>query len=97
MVLWDKEQWVQFFTSIHIPADQSSSYADIFIENHITEENLPEFQEINLQELGLTAFGDIKNILKYTRSLRKSATPLPTPDSTHTHQLPSTFMKTPAA
>ena len=51
MALRDKEQCSGlFFTSIHIPADQSSSYADIFLENRITEENLPEFQQINLQE-----------------------------------------------
>ena len=60
MALRSKEQWVQFFTSIQIPADQASEYASIFVENRITEENLPEFQQIDLQELGITAFGDFR-------------------------------------
>ena len=96
MALRSKEQWVQFFTSIQIPADQASEYASIFVENRITEENLPEFQQIDLQELGITAFGDIKNILKRTRALHTSSTPQSTPDSTNTPN-PSIFMKTPAA
>ena len=62
------------FTSLHIAADQSSAYADIFIENCITEGNLTEFQQLDLQELGLTAFQDIKNIPKRTQSLQSSIT-----------------------
>lgn len=46
--------------------DQSSTYADIIIENRITEENLCDFQQIDQQELGITASGDLKSKLKCT-------------------------------
>ena len=96
MALRTKEQWVNFFTSLHIPADQSSKYADIFLDNRITEDNLPEFLQSDLRELGFTALGDIKNILKHTRLLQQPSNISTTPDSTQ-HTTSQLFMKTPAA
>ena len=44
--------------------------------NTIQYNTIQELQQLDLQELGITAFGDIKDILKRTRSLKP-----PTPSS----------------
>ena len=64
MVLQTKEQWTKLFGSIHIPADTVTVYADKFILDYITKLNFPDFTKDDLQELGITAIGDIKNTLR---------------------------------
>ena len=94
MVLPTKELWVNFFTSIPIPPTQSSEYTNA---NHITEDNLHEFQQSHLQ-VGITALGNLKNILRKTKNLQPlvPVTTQSTPDSTD--NVPSaSFMKTSAA
>ena len=94
MVLPTKELWVNFFTSIPIPPTQSSEYTNA---NHITEDNLHEFQQSHLQ-VGITALGNLKNILRKTKNLQPlvPVTTQSTPDSTD--NVPSaSFMKRSAA
>ena len=50
MVLWTKEQWIELFISIHIPADMAAAYADKFILNCITELNFPDFTKDDLDK-----------------------------------------------
>lgn len=77
-----KNSGFRFFTSQHFSADQSSTYADIFIENCITEENLPEFQQIDLQASDINTFRNIKNILKCIQLLQTPTTSSTIPDFT---------------
>ena len=58
-MLWTKEQWTELFISIHIPADIAEAYANKFILNCITELNFQDITKDDLQELGITALGDI--------------------------------------
>ena len=64
MVLWVKEDWIQFFIAANIPDDAANSYATTFVENRITESLLPQLDRQYLTQLGITIIGDILCILK---------------------------------
>ena len=89
-----KEQWTNFFINIQIPADIAETYAEIFIENRITETNFIDFTKEDLQEIGITTLGDIKAILRHQQHQPAPSTSS-APTTTHTTSPP--FMKTPAA
>ena len=92
MMLRTKEQWTELFISFHIPADIAKVSANKFILNCIAELNFPDLTKDDLQELSITTFGDIKNILRKQVTLTS-----PTTQSDTNPPTSSSFMKTPAA
>ncbi|CAJ0589681.1 unnamed protein product [Cylicocyclus nassatus] len=59
--MWD---WHSFFTKIGIPAGVSSRYAEVFRQNRVTKDMLPDLDKATLSDLGVTAVGDQLAILR---------------------------------
>ncbi|VDO38400.1 unnamed protein product [Heligmosomoides polygyrus] len=62
--MWD---WHSFFVKIGIPASVSSRYAEIFRQNRVSKDMLPDLDKATLADLGVTAVGDQLAILKHAR------------------------------
>ena len=92
MVLWVKEDWIQFFIAASIPDDAANSYATTFVENCITESLLPQLDRQFFTQLGITIIGDILCILKETEQQQTSPSSIPPTNITTT---PSTTTSTP--
>ncbi|VDM68976.1 unnamed protein product [Strongylus vulgaris] len=59
--MWD---WHSFFIKIGIPAGVSSRYAEVFRQNRVTKDMLPDLDKATLTDLGVTAVGDQLAILR---------------------------------
>ena len=84
MVLWVKEDWIQFFIAASIPDDAANSYETTFVENRITESLLPQLDRQFLTQLGITIIGDVLCILKETKQQQTSPSSIPPTDITTT-------------
>ena len=93
MSLCSKDDWVTLFTTNGIPLEEATTYANMFVANHISNTTLTELSKTDLVDLGITVLGDIKTILPLSPPLQAAAVPVDT-SSDQTH---SQFMKIPAA
>eukprot|EP00037_Helgoeca_nana_P017613 m.166856 g.166856 ORF g.166856 m.166856 type:complete len:259 (-) comp24067_c0_seq1:408-1184(-) len=59
--------WLAFFTDAGVPEGHCDSYADVFEDNRITEDMLPELDRDVLQAMGVAVMGDVIRILKHAR------------------------------
>ncbi|KAE9417396.1 hypothetical protein Angca_009147, partial [Angiostrongylus cantonensis] len=50
--------WQAFFVQIGIPATVASRYAEIFRQNRVSKDMLPDLDKSTLADLGVTAVGD---------------------------------------
>ena len=63
--LRSEPQWTEYLkNTIGLYDDQSAAYSKILNDNHFTEETLSELSKDVLREIGITALGDVLNILK---------------------------------
>ena len=86
--LRSETEWETFFhTTVGIPETQSKAYAKIFSDNRMNETILSELTKDNLQDLEITAIGDILSILKHSKT--------ETPTTTNTRVVPSSIVKPP--
>ena len=84
--LRSETEWETFFhTTAGIPETQSKAYAKIFSDNRMNETILSELTKDNLQDLEITAIGDILSILKHSK----------TETTTNTRVVPSSIGKPP--
>ncbi|KAL3314645.1 hypothetical protein Ciccas_006728 [Cichlidogyrus casuarinus] len=60
----DKKKWQLFFENAGLPASVAKEYSDIFIQNRITKDILPDLDRDILREMGINAIGDAMSILK---------------------------------
>ncbi|KAK6753424.1 hypothetical protein RB195_012799 [Necator americanus] len=56
--------WQSFFIKIGIPAGVSSRYAEVFRQNRVSKDMLPDLDKATLADLGVTAVGDQLAILR---------------------------------
>ncbi|KAK5968108.1 Sterile alpha motif containing protein [Trichostrongylus colubriformis] len=62
--MWD---WQSFFVKIGIPTSISSRYAEIFRQNRVSKDMLPDLDKATLADLGVTAVGDQLAILRHAK------------------------------
>ncbi|XGW02065.1 hypothetical protein V3C99_014266 [Haemonchus contortus] len=62
--MWD---WQSFFVKIGIPSSISSRYAEIFRQNRVSKDMLPDLDKATLADLGVTAVGDQLAILRHAK------------------------------
>ncbi|KAK6059048.1 hypothetical protein COOONC_03326, partial [Cooperia oncophora] len=62
--MWD---WQSFFVKIGIPTSIASRYAEIFRQNRVSKDMLPDLDKATLADLGVTAVGDQLAILKHAK------------------------------
>lgn len=60
----DEFKWMDFFRSAGVPTMHAESYADVFEDNRITEEMIPDLTIDILQAMGVAVMGDVIAILK---------------------------------
>ncbi|WKY10347.1 hypothetical protein Q1695_002585 [Nippostrongylus brasiliensis] len=65
--MWD---WQSFFVKIGIPTSVSSRYAEIFRQNRVSKDMLPDLDKSTLADLGVTAVGDQLAILKHGKEVK---------------------------
>ena len=58
--------WKKFLIDAGIPLKASSTYANAFVDNRLTENMIPDLNKSILTDLGITIVGDIIAILKHT-------------------------------
>jgi len=63
---WD---WFDFFREAGIPPVHSESYADVFDDNRITKEMIPDLSMEVLQAMGVAVMGDVIAVIKYAKEL----------------------------
>ena len=66
--LRDKPAWTTFLTEAGIPATEADTYADIFINNRITDNNIKSLTAQHLTELQITVLGDRLSILGHVKT-----------------------------
>eukprot|EP00730_Choanoeca_flexa_P016048 TRINITY_DN7504_c0_g1_i4.p1 TRINITY_DN7504_c0_g1~~TRINITY_DN7504_c0_g1_i4.p1 ORF type:complete len:193 (+),score=23.55 TRINITY_DN7504_c0_g1_i4:66-644(+) len=59
--------WHKFFLEAGIPETHALSYADVFVDNRITEAMMDDLDKDVLAELGVAAIGDVLAIQKAAR------------------------------
>ncbi|XP_065520671.1 uncharacterized protein C19orf47 homolog [Lathamus discolor] len=79
-------EWIQFFKEAGIPPGPAVSYAVMFVDNRIRKNMLLDLTKELMNELGITAVGDVIAILKhakvvYRQEMCKAATELLLPGS----------------
>lgn len=74
--------WIHFFEEAGIPESHTASYADVFQDNRIQKDMLPELNKEILQDLGVSLMGDIIAILRYAKTVHERNS-----KSTRTQQL----------
>ena len=67
------KEWETFFTNAEIPEDESNEYAELFVENRITEATITDLHKETLRELGTTVLGNELAIIQDAK--RTSTTP----------------------
>ncbi|VDO35559.1 unnamed protein product [Haemonchus placei] len=65
--MWD---WQSFFVKIGIPSSISSRYAEIFRQNRVSKDMLPDLDKATLADLGVTAVGDQVSLTRFLAILR---------------------------
>ena len=61
-----KEEWEAFFILSNIPGDTASTYTTIFVQNHSTENVLPDLTKETLHDIIiLNIIRGILNIIKH--------------------------------
>ena len=93
MVLHSKDDCVTLFKTNGISLEEATTYANIFVANHISNTTLAELAKTDLIDIGITVLRDIKTILQLSPSVQAATVPADnSSDQTH-----SQFMKIPAA
>ncbi|XP_072919946.1 uncharacterized protein C19orf47 homolog isoform X3 [Hemitrygon akajei] len=64
-------EWIQFFKDAGIPAGPAVNYAVSFVDNRIQKNMLMDLTKDIMNELGITAVGDIIAILKHAKVVYK--------------------------
>lgn len=65
----DMSTWLQFFRDASIPPNFANIYASKFTENRIRFDMLADIDKHILNEMGITAIGDILSILKHSKTI----------------------------
>ncbi|ETO27342.1 hypothetical protein RFI_09791 [Reticulomyxa filosa] len=65
---WSEDQVSEWFAVIGYP-----NYSATVLENHITGNDLLELNKTDLQDMGITVIGHIKNILRHIRVLQEAS------------------------
>ncbi|XP_069765250.1 uncharacterized protein C19orf47 homolog isoform X2 [Narcine bancroftii] len=64
-------EWIQFFKDAGIPAGPAVNYAVSFVDNRIQKNMLMDLTKDIMNELGITAVGDVIAILKHAKVVYK--------------------------
>ena len=71
--------WLAFFQAAGIPPTHSKSYAEVFEDNRMREDMLPELDREVLADLGVAVMGDVLAILKQAKVNTNQAALSPCP------------------
>ena len=63
--------WLTFFKDAGVESSVSMKYAATFVQNSIGGDILEDLNKVHLQEMGITALGDIIRILKHAKRIVK--------------------------
>ena len=64
--------WYNFFSSCGLAPDNCSTYADVFIQNNMRRDLLPLLDREYLNQMGITAIGDIMAILSHAKQVSQA-------------------------
>ena len=55
----DVDSWSSFFEAAGVPDPERSKYANVFVENRITDRTIASLTSEHLTAMGITAIGDV--------------------------------------
>ena len=61
------KEWTAFFRDAGITSSEASTYTAAFVQHNIRSDMLEDLDKEDLRDMGITAIGDIKRILKYAK------------------------------
>ena len=64
--------WVSFFKDAGVASSVALTYATAFVRNSIGSDTLEDLDKEDLREMGISAIGDMKRILKHVKKLDKN-------------------------
>ena len=65
-------RWEVFFRGAGMYSPEAKAYAAAFVQHKVRGDTLDDLDKDDLRDMGITAVGDIKRILKYAKRIGKN-------------------------